>query len=151
MCPSAATPPPSPRRQGSPAEPRPRHRGAQLSEPCMPWLAAAAVGQVPDLGHLLACEVVFADQQLGEAAIGVPAPALAAARPFLFGVGHRVVIGLLLLWGQLSVVAGQSLLGEAGGNVVGISRNLRDVRVSFQARDLLCVAFEIHWCTAGTL
>ena len=45
--------------------------------------AATAIGQIPDLGNLLAGEVVFLYKEFGQAAIDIPAPALAATRALL--------------------------------------------------------------------
>src|SRR5262245_4593587 len=85
--------------------------------------AAAAVGEIPHVRDLLPREAAIADQRLGDAAIDMPAPALAAARPLLSGRLHGKVVGLLLRRRQRYVVIRQTLLRQRRRNVIGIRRD----------------------------
>src|SRR5881409_2403242 len=72
--------------------------------PAILSVPAAAVGKVPHIDDLFAGEAVLVDQVLRQPAIHLPPPALAAARAFLVGLGHRVVVGLLLVAAEFKVV-----------------------------------------------
>jgi len=94
-------------------------------------VAAAPIGKIPHLGHLLASEAIIFNEVFAEASVDIPSPAFTTTRAFLARIEHGVVICRLSLRHKFYVVIRDELFCESGFNVIRIIRNFGDVLAGF--------------------
>ena len=105
--------------------------------------ASAAVLEVPERGDLARAPVAAADQLVGLALEGVPAPAAAAARAVLARQRDRASIDVLPTGCEPDLPVRGQPPRECDRNVVWIARDFAKSGIGSQARDLSCVVVEV--------